>query len=98
MYILDGWIGKFFFLFLKFFTFSILETALHEKFHHVLLFNVNRGGTVSVCVWIRVPAYVHTQCTRKQGSLYVSTHPKFSLGCLRMIHKDIKALQQKAVC
>lgn len=43
-------------------------------------------------------AYVHMQCTRKQGSLYVSTYLKFSLGYLRMVHKDIKALQQKTVC
>lgn len=95
-HILASWISRFFFLFLKFFAFSILETALHEKFYHV--FNVNGGGTVSVCVWVHVCAYVHTQCTRKQGSLYVSTYPKFSLGYLRMVRKDIKALQQKPVC
>lgn len=43
-----------------------------------------------LCVCI----YVHMQCTRKQGT----THPKFSLGYLRITHKDIKDSQQKIVC
>lgn len=43
-----------------------------------------------LCVWLHVCAYVHTQCTRKQGCLYVNTHPEYSLGYLKIIHKDIK--------
>lgn len=50
-----------------------------------------------LCACVYLSAYVHMQCTRKQGCLYVSTHPKFSLGYLRLIHKVIKDSQQKTV-